>query len=298
MDRILITGASGPIGRALVPSFASQGIRVVRLVRGIPKSADEVSWDPMAPVPPEIVSGFDAIIHLAGESVMGRWTDEKKKAIRGSRVKGTSNLVLAMTKAKAGPRLFISASAVGFYGDRGDELLTEESPGGSGFAAELARAWEAASRIPTDIDINIRPVNLRIGLVLSPEGGALAKMLTPFKLGLGGRLGPGTQWWSWVHVADIVGAVHHVVRTESIAGPVNMVAPNPLRNSEFTRVLASVLGRPALFPVPAFAMRLALGEMAQELMLTSQRVVPRKLESSGYTFRFNELRAALDNLLG
>ena len=295
MDRILISGASGPIGRALVASFEPQGTRIVRLVRGTAKGADQISWNPLSAVPAEDVTGFDAVIHMAGESVVGRWTDEKKKAIRESRIQGTRNLASALTKASGRPRVFICASAVGFYGDRGDELLTEESAAGSGFAADLGRDWEAASRIAAEA--GIRTVNLRLGLVLCRKGGALEKMLLPFKLGLGGRLGPGTQWWSWIHADDIVGAVHHIIRSESLSGPVNLVSPNPVPNKEFTRVLAAVLRRPALFPIPSFAARLAFGEMAQELMLTSQRVVPEKLTSSGYAFRFRDLRAALEDLL-
>jgi uncharacterized protein (TIGR01777 family) len=305
VDRFLVTGVSGPIGAALLPSLESRASRIVRLVRGPAKNADQISWDPSAPLPPDAVSGFDAVIHLAGESVVGRWTDAKKKAIRDSRVQGTRNLASALaqtqTQTKARPRVFICASAIGFYGDRGDELLTEESASGGGFLAELSREWEAASRVTAES--GIRTVNIRIGLVLSPKGGALAKMLTPFQLGLGGRLGPGTQWWSWIHVDDIVGAIHHILDhhindTESLSGPLNLVAPNPVQNIEFTRLLASALGRPALLPVPAFAARLAFGEMAQELLLSSQRVRPSKLEASGYSFRFSELRAALEDLVG
>ena len=296
MDRILVSGVSGPIGMALVPSLASGGAQIVRLVRAAAKNAEQISWNPLVAVSAADVSGFDAVIHLAGESVVGRWTEAKKKAIRDSRLLGTRNLATSLAQAKDRPRLFVCASAVGFYGNRGDELLTEDSAGGSGFAAELGREWEAASRVAAEA--GIRTVNLRIGLVLSPEGGALEKMLIPFKLGLGGRLGPGTQWWSWIHVDDIVGAIHHIMHNESLSGPVNVVAPSPVRNEEFTRVLASVLGRPALFPVPAFAARLAFGEMAQELMLSSQRVVPARLEASGYSFRFRELRAALEDLVG
>jgi uncharacterized protein (TIGR01777 family) len=296
LGRILVTGASGPIGTALLSSFDPHDTRIVRLVRSGAKTEEQLSWNPLGPVPPEAVSGFDAVIHLAGESVVGRWTAAKKRAIRESRILGTRNLTTALAQARGRPRLLICASAVGFYGNRGDELLTEESAGGSGFAAELGREWEAASRIAAEA--GIRTVNLRLGLVLSAKGGALEKMLTPFKLGLGGRLGPGTQWWSWIHVDDIVGAIHHIIHTVSLSGPVNLVAPEPVRNNEFTRVLASVLRRPALFPLPAFAARLAFGEMAQELMLTSQRVLPGKLAASGYAFRFRELRAALENLVG
>jgi len=296
VDRILVSGVSGPIGVALVPSLVSGGAQIVRLVRGTAKNAEQISWEPLAPISAAAVSGFDAVIHLAGESVVGRWTDAKKKAVRESRVLGTRNLATALAKSDAKPGVLVCASAVGFYGNRGDELLREESPSGRGFLPEVCREWEAASRIAAEA--GIRTVNIRIGLVLSPTGGALQKMLPPFKLGLGGRLGPGTQWWSWVHVHDIVGAIYHIIQTESLSGPVNLVAPSPVRNEEFTRALASVLRRPAVFPVPAFAARLALGEMAQELMLSSQRVVPEKLVTSAYSFRFRELRAALEDLLG
>jgi hypothetical protein len=241
------------------------------------------------------VSGFDAVVHLAGESVVGRWTADKKKAIRDSRVLGTRHLVAALAQAEVKPRVLVCASAVGFYGDRGDELLREESPSGQGFLPEVCREWEDASRIAGDA--GIRTVNIRIGLVLSAKGGALAKMLTPFKLGLGGRIGSGQQWWSWIHVDDIVGGIHHAMRSESLAGAVNLVAPNPVRNAEFTRVLASVLGRPAFFPVPEFALRMAFGKMAAgELLLSSQRTEPGKLLAEGYEFRFRELRGALANL--
>jgi uncharacterized protein len=197
--------------------------------------------------------------------------------------------------------VLVCASAVGFYGNRGDELLSEESPAGGGFLSEVCREWEEASQIAAAA--GIRTVNIRIGLVLSAKGGALAKMLTPFKLGLGGRVGSGEQWWSWIHVDDIVGGIHKAMRTESgasrLSGPVNLVAPNAVRNAEFTRVLASVLRRPAIFPVPEFALRLAFGKQsAEEMLLASQRVQPGKLGASGYSFRFRDLRAALENLVG
>lgn len=291
-----MTGVSGPIGAALLPYLESQGARIVRLVRGAAPGTDQISWDPLQPLPPEAVSGFEAVIHLAGESVVGRWTEAKKRSIRESRVQGTTHLATALAQTQSPPRVLICASAIGLYGNRGDELLTESSPAGQGFLPEVSREWEAASRVAADA--GIRTVNLRIGLVLSPKGGALEKMLTPFKLGLGGRVGSGQQWWSWIHVDDIVGAIHHAVHTESLAGPVNLVAPAPVRNAEFTSVLAAVLGRPAFFPVPAFAARLAFGEMADELLLSSERVQPVKLEASGYAFRFAELRAALEDLLG
>jgi len=297
MERVLVTGVSGPIGTALLASFDPEKTQIVRLVRGRAQNAAQGSWDPLAPLSPAAVSGFDAVVHLAGESIVGRWTAEKKKAIRESRVQGTRNLASALAKSEARPRVLVSASAVGFYGSRGDELLSEESPIGQGFLSEVCREWEDASRIAAEA--SIRTVNIRIGLVLAAKGGALGNMLKPFKLGLGGRIGSGRQWWSWVHVDDIVGGIHHAMHTDSLSGAVNLVAPNPVRNAEFTKVLASVLGRPAFFPVPEFALRLAFGKMAaEELLLASQRVEPGKLRTSGYEFRFPELRAALSNLVG
>jgi uncharacterized protein len=300
VNRLLISGASGPIGAALLASFAPRETQIVRLVRRHARrqalNTAEVFWDPTAPVPAAAVSGFDAVVHLAGESVVGRWTEEKKKAIRDSRVLGTRHLVTALAHAEVKPRVLVCASAVGFYGNRGEEVLREESLSGQGFLPEVCRDWEDASRIAAEA--GIRVVNVRIGLVLSPKGGALEKMLTPFKLGLGGRIGSGQQWWSWIHVGDIVGGIHHAMRTESLSGPVNLVAPNPVRNADFTKVLAAVLGRPAFLPVPGFALRLAFGKQAaEEMLLASQLVEPGKLGSSGYTFRFRELRAALENLV-
>jgi len=237
------------------------------------------------------------VIHLSGESVVGRWSAEKKKAIRESRVHGTRNLATALAQSQAKPRVLVCASAVGFYGNRGEEVLREESPAGQGFLPDVCREWEDASRIAAEA--GIRTVNIRIGLVLSSQGGALAKMMKAFKLGLGGRIGSGKQWWSWIHVDDIVGGIHHAMERESLSGPVNLVAPNPVRNAEFTKVLASVLGRPAIFPVPEFALRLIFGKQAaQEMLLASQRVKPGKLTTSGYAFRFLDLRAALENLVG
>jgi uncharacterized protein (TIGR01777 family) len=211
-------------------------------------------------------------------------------------VQGTRHLAEALAQTQSRPRVLICASAIGFYGNRGDEMLTEASPTGEGFLPEVTREWEAASRMAANA--GIRTVNLRFGLVLSPKGGALKKILTPFKLGLGGKIGSGQQWWSWIHVDDIVGALHHALQTDSLSGPVNLVAPNPARNADFTQVLASVLRRPAFFHVPAFAARLAFGEMADELLLSSERAEPAKLRASGYAFRFAELQAALEDLLG
>lgn len=297
MKRVLVSGVSGPIGAALLPSLQAQGAAVVRLVRGAAKGAGEISWDPSVPLAPAAVTGFDAVIHLAGESIVGRWTEVKKKAIRESRVLGTTSVATALARAETRPQVFVCASAIGFYGSRGDEILDESSTSGQGFLPGVCREWEEASRIASDAAI--RTVNIRIGLVLSDKGGALLKMLPPFKLGLGGRLGSGRQWWSWIHVGDIVGAIHHAIATESISGPVNLVATNPVSNSEFTEALATVLHRPAFFPVPEFALHLAFGRMAaEELLLSSQRVKPGKLEASGYQFRFPQLRSALEDLVG
>jgi uncharacterized protein (TIGR01777 family) len=300
LRRVLVSGVSGPIGTALLASFEPQSTQVVRLVRERARNAAQISWDPLAPVPPAAVSGFDAVVHLAGESVVGRWTDKKKTAIRESRVLGTRHLAAALAQCESKPRVLVSASAIGFYGDRGDEVLGEESPIGRGFLPEVCSEWEEATQAAREA--GIRVVNIRIGMVLSPKGGALAKMLTPFKLGLGGRMGSGRQWCSWIHVDDIVGAIHHAMRTESgasqLSGPVNLVAPNAVRNTDFTKVLASVLRRPAIFPVPKIALRVAFGKQAvEELLLASQRVQPGKLGAIGYTFRFRELRAALENLV-
>jgi uncharacterized protein (TIGR01777 family) len=297
LSRILVSGVSGPIGKALLASFEPQNFQIVRLVRGRAESGSQISWDPMAPLASASVSGFDAVVHLAGESVVGRWTAEKKKAIRDSRVLGTRHLGAALARSEIKPRVFICASAVGFYGDRSDEVLTEDSPAGAGFLPEVCAEWEEASGVASKA--GIRTVNVRFGLVLSPSGGALEKMLPAFKLGLGGRLGSGRQWMSWIHVDDIARSIQHAMRTEALSGPVNLVGPAPVSNREFTEVLAAVLQRPAFFPMPEFALRVAFGrQAAEEMLLSSQRVVPEKLLGSGYTFRFRELRAALENLAG
>ena len=300
MQRILVSGASGPIGTALISSFELQvergEVELVRLVRGRAKGAAQLSWDPFTPLSPAAVSGFDAVVHLAGESVLGRWTAQKKRAILDSRAQGTRNLAAGLAQSTTKPRVLVSASAVGFYGNRGDEILREESPSGQGFLSDVCREWESACRVAADA--GIRTVNVRIGLVLSDLGGALPSMLKPFKLGLGGRIGTGQQWLSWIHVDDIVGGIRHAMNTPELSGPVNLVAPNPVRNVEFTKVLASVLKRPAFFPVPAFALRMAFGKMAaNELFLFSQRVDPEKLRTTGYNYHYRDLTPALENLV-
>jgi|SRR6202167_2351659 uncharacterized protein (TIGR01777 family) len=293
-SRILVSGVSGPIGTALLPSLRTSGCSVVRLTRG-PTNEDQISWDPSVPITPETVSGFDAVIHLAGESIFGRWTEAKKSKIRDSRVVGTFNLASALAQAEEKPNVFICGSAIGYYGSRGDEVLREESPPGTGFLAEACQDWEEATTPAVQADI--RTVHIRTGIVLSPKGGALGAMLLPFKLGLGGRTGDGQQWMSWIDVSDMVGAIHHILKNDLIQGPVNLVAPKPVRNVEFAKTLASVLTRPAIFPLPAFVVKAAFGEMGEELLLGSQKVEASKLISSGYPFRYRELRTSLAAIL-
>jgi uncharacterized protein len=295
-SRILVSGVSGPIGAALLPSLRTNGCSVVRLVRGPAKSEEQISWDPAEPLDPQAVSGFDAVIHLAGESVFGRWTAAKKSKIRDSRVVGTFNLSSALALAEDKPSVFVCGSAIGYYGNRGDEVLREESAPGTGFLAEVCQDWEEATT--PAVRAGIRTAHIRTGIVLSPKGGALGAMLTPFKLGLGGRTGSGRQWLSWIDVRDMVGAIHHIMKNDLIQGPVNMVAPKPVRNAEFAKTLASVLSRPAIFPLPAFAVKLAFGEMGEECLLSGQKVEASKLIASGYPFRYRELRASLEAILG
>ena len=294
-SRILVSGVSGPIGAALLPSLRTSGWSVVRLVRGTAAGAGQVAWDPVVPLAPEAVSGFDAVIHLAGESIFGRWTADKKRKIRDSRVAGTFNLASALARAEEKPKVFVCGSAIGYYGNRGDESLSEESAPGTGFLAQVCQEWEEATTPAVQADI--RTAHLRTGIVLSAKGGALGAMLLPFKLGLGGRTGDGRQWMSWIDVQDMVGAIHHILKNDLIQGPVNMVAPKPVRNAEFAGTLAGVLSRPAIFPMPAFAAKLAFGEMGEELLLGSQKAEPGKLIASGYPFRHRELRESLQHLL-
>ena len=265
------------------------------MVRGPVNGPNQVSWDPATQISPEMVSGFDAVVHLAGESIVGRWTEAQKAKIRESRVTGTQNLAIALAQAKHKPHVFVCGSAIGYYGNRGDEVLREESTPGTGFLADVCREWEAATK--PAIAAGIRTAQIRTGIVLSSKGGALAKMLTPFKFGVGGKVGDGRQWMSWIDVQDMVGAIHHVLKNDLLQGPVNVVAPKPVTNAEFTRTLASVLTRPAIFPVPSFVVKAAFGEMGESVLLGSQRVEPSHLVSSGYPFRFRDLRASLKNTL-
>jgi uncharacterized protein len=295
LGKILVSGSSGLIGTALLLSLQSSGYQVTCLVRGAASGEGHIGWDPARPLAPESVSGFDAVVHLAGESIVGRWTEAKKRRVLESRVQGTRYLAEALAAAPQRPKLLISASAIGYYGDRGEEKLPEDSVSGDGFLPEVCRQWEGAAEAAAKA--GIRTVQMRFGLVLSPSGGALQKMLLPFRMGVGGNMGDGRQWWSWVDIDDLVGAVQHAIKTDTLRGPVNVVAPRPVRNAEFTRTLASVLSRPAIFPMPAFAARLVFGQMGDELLLASQRVEPAKLMASSYAFQKPDLRVALEGIL-
>jgi uncharacterized protein (TIGR01777 family) len=295
---ILVTGSTGLIGSALVTALTSQGHRVSRLVRSKSNLGNrDTYWDPGAgELNSAPLENLDAVVHLAGENIAGgRWTAERKARIRGSRIQGTRLLCQTLAQLGRPPKALVSASAVGYYGDRGEEILTEESPPGSNFLAGVCADWEAATEPAAQH--GIRVVTARFGVVLSPAGGALAKMLTPFRMGAGGIVGCGKQYMSWITITDLVGAIIHALKTDSLQGPVNAVAPNPVTNAEFTKTLGRVLGRPTVLPMPAFAARLAFGEMADELLLASAHVVPAKLLASGFVFRYPELEPALTNLL-
>ena len=301
--RVIVTGATGLIGRALVRTLLAEGHEVTRLVRGDAQTfaapgTSAVRWDPQTgSVDAAGLEGHDAAVHLAGESVAeGRWDAAKKRRILESRVRGTRLIAETLARLGRKPGVLVSASATGFYGDRGDEVLTEESASGADFLSEVCREWEKAT-LPAS-QAGIRVVHLRTGVVLSAEGGALAKMLTPFRLGVGGRLGSGRQYMSWIDLEDEVGAIRHAIEEEELRGPVNAVAPRPVTNAEFTRTLGRVLGRPTPLPVPAFAARLAFGEMADALLLSSQRVEPARLLAAGYAFKYPDLEASLLHVLG
>ncbi|RPI11098.1 MAG: TIGR01777 family protein [Zetaproteobacteria bacterium] len=296
--RVAVTGSRGLVGSALVPFLTTGGHRAIRLVRGSPSGPDEIGWDPARVLPDASpLAGIDAAVHLAGENIAaGRWTPTRKAEIRRSRVEGTRRLCESLARLAQPPKVLVSASAVGFYGDRSAEVLTEDSDPGGGFLADVCREWESATEPASQA--GIRVVNLRFGMVLSPAGGALRKMLLPFRLGAGGRVGTGEQFVSWIALDDAVGVIHHVLGDDSLRGPVNAVAPGPVSNAEFARTLARVLRRPALLPLPAFAARLAFGEMADALLLSGAHVVPARLQASGYRFRFSALEGALRHLLG
>ena len=301
--KIIVTGSTGLVGTALVRSLLAEGHQVTRMVRGGSQTfrapgTSAVSWDPETGIVNAAeLEGHDAVVHLAGEPVAaGRWTDEKKRRIRDSRVKSTRLLAETLASLKDKPKVLVSASAIGFYGDRGGEVLHEESASGEDFLSEVCREWEKAA-LPAS-QAGIRVVHLRIGIVISAEGGALAKMLTPFKLGLGGPIGGGNQYMSWVALDDVVGIIKHALTHEEVRGPVNTVAPQPVTNAEFAKALGRALNRPAVLPTPAFALRLALGrEMADALLLGGARVEPARLKATGYQFAYPELEGALRHVL-
>jgi uncharacterized protein (TIGR01777 family) len=296
--KVLISGGSGLVGGALTGALRADGHTVRYLVRPGGKAAPgDVQWNPLsALVDVPAMEGFDAVVNLNGASIAdGRWTSKRKTILRGSRVDSTRVLVDALSHLKQPPRVFVCASATGYYGNRGDEVLTETSGYGNDFLAILCRAWEGeAARASSS---GIRTVIARFGIVLSAEGGALSRMLTPFRLGAGGRLGSGRQWMSWIALEDAVKVLRAAIDDARWNGALNLVSPEPVRNSDFTRVLASVLHRPAICPAPAFALRLALGEMADALLLSSQRVLPECLRQYGYAFRYENLEAALHAVL-
>jgi hypothetical protein len=289
--RILVTGASGLVGSALCPALEAAGHAVVRLARSGP-----VSWSPTArSIDGAALDGIDAVVHLAGESVAGRWTPARKQRILASRRDGTRFLAETLAALPEPPKVLVSASAIGFYGDRHDELLTEQSPAGTGFLAEVARQWEAATAPAAAA--GIRVVTIRTGIVLTRNGGALPAMLPPFRLGLGGPIGSGRQWWSWLALADLVAIYERALADASLAGPVNAVAPGAVTNREFARTLGRVLGRPALLPLPAPAVKLLLGEMGVEMLLAGAHVQPAVLTAAGFAFRFPQLGDALQAVL-
>jgi uncharacterized protein (TIGR01777 family) len=275
------------------------GHTVTRLVRSTPRPGQaDIPWNPAArSIGTPALEGLDAVVHLAGDNIAsGRWTAAKKTSIRNSRVQGTTVLCEALAQLVTPPTVLLSASAIGYYGVRGETILREESPPGTGFLAEVCQVWEAATAPAAQR--GIRVVHLRFGMVLSPAGGALAKMLTPFRLGLGGVIGTGKQYMSWIALDDVLGAIHHALHTETLQGPVNVVAPSAVTNREFTTTLGKVLRRPTWLPLPAFAVRLMFGEMGDALLLASTRVTPARLMASGYTFQYPELEKALQHLLG
>ena len=296
--KIAISGASGLIGRRLLKALAPEGHTLQVLSRhagtNLPAGVKLSAWDPMKGEPPaEALSDTDAVIHLAGEPVAQRWTAESKTRIHDSRVIGTRNLVQAMSRLSAPPKTLISASAIGYYGSRGDEVLTETSPPGSGYLASVCVEWEREAQAAAEF--GVRVVSVRTGLVLDARGGALQRMLPPFRMGIGGKMAGGRNWMSWIHIDDLISLMTAAL-TNSMAGPVNGVGPQPVINAEFTRVLAAAVKRPAIFPVPAAALKLMFGEMS-EVVLASQRVLPKQAESAGFRFRYPELAPALANLL-
>ena len=296
--KILVSGSHGLVGKALVRSLTGDGHEVIRLVRGEHAlGSPEVGWQPQqGRIDVEHLEGIHGVVHLAGENIAsGRWSAEKKKAIRESRVKGTALLSDALARLSRPPSVFLSASAIGYYGDRGDESLTEKSAPGKDFLSSVCVEWEEATR--PAVEKGIRTVYTRFGIILDPNEGALGKMLPPFRMGVGGRIGDGKQWMSWIALDDVVNGLKFLIEDELVQGPVNFVAPEPVRNSEFTATLGRILKRPTFFPIPAFGARLAFGEMADALLLSSQRVEPSVLEDKGFLFTWPTLEPALRHLI-
>jgi uncharacterized protein (TIGR01777 family) len=295
--KILIGGSLGLVGTALIKSLEGDGHEIFSLVRYAPRSESEIEWSPdRYSIALARLEGFDAVVNLAGESIAeSRWTEDKKRRIRESRVKGTKLLGDALANLTERPKTFICASAIGYYGNRGDEILTETSAPGNDFLSDVCVEWEKATALATEK--GIRVVNTRFGVILDRQGGALAKMLPPFRMGVGGRIGSGKQWMSWIALDDVVGALKFALVNETLSGPVNFVVPGSVTNAEFTKTLGKALSRPAIFPIPAFAVRLVFGEMADALLLASQRVEPEQLTKEGYKFQFLRLAEALRNVL-
>jgi uncharacterized protein (TIGR01777 family) len=295
---VAITGSHGFIASRLIPALKDEGHRVLRLVRTADTEPDSIHWDPEAGrIDAAGLEGIEAVVHLAGEGIGDRrWTDEQKRRILESRTKGTGLLATTLAELQRPPAVMVSASAVGYYGDRGDEVLTEESPPGTGFAADVCVRWEQAAEPAATA--GIRVAHPRSGIVLGRTGGALKKMLLPFKLGLGGRLGSGRQWFSWIAIDDEVRVLLHLIESSELTGPVNATAPNPVTNAEFTKTFGRVLGRPTVIPVPTIGLKLVFGsEAVDEGLLTSQRALPARLESDGFEFQTPELEGALRQVL-
>lgn len=296
---VAITGSSGLIGTALTKALTDGGHRVARVVRHQPSGPDEIGWDIGAGrLEPEALRGVDAVVHLAGEGIgERRWTPEQKRRIRDSRTEGTRLIAEAIAAAEDGPRVLVSVSGIHYYGDRGDAVLTEDSPHGTGFLPDVCVAWEAAADPAREA--GVRVVHPRMGVVQSPDGGALRRLLPLFRLGLGGTFGRGRQYWSWITLDDAIGVLLHALLTDDLAGPVNATAPNPVTNAEFTRTLGRVLHRPAMLPVPPFGPAVLLGaELTQSALFDSIRALPQRTQSSGYLFRHPDLEAGLHAVLG
>lgn len=297
--KILISGASGLVGTSLIPTLKAKKYEIYKLVRKTPEAEDEIQWDSekgFTEAERAKLENFDAVIHLAGDNVASEsWSDEKKRKIRDSRELGTRVLVDALKKTKNPPKHFISASAIGIYGGGKDEVLTEESPKGEGFLPEVCEAWERESKQAEEF--GVRVVLMRIGIVLAKDGGALEKMVTPFKFGVGGRVGSGEQWMSWISLDDIISIINFFIEHEELKGAFNLTAPNPVTNEQFTKALGHALSRPTVLPIPEFAIKLLFGEMGETLLLQGARALPKHLEDAGYKFKFTDVETAMKHVL-